>query len=257
LFPATFFNPTLFAGLILCYSLISLEAPVLSSNANDHKHGNHQREIMKPLTNLASEPFRNRRLFWLAIIAIFFIPSYLGLRAIENMTWLEVEISRRTAAVKDLEGQLKKVEKPAQSNVAISTDQNRELVAASELIARRAFSWSQLLNDIERTLPPSVRVLRVAVTQIQPPERDGIIGANEIAANLTLDVVGKGGQDVTAMINKMLETGRFKVFPLTKKPIEGTEEVEFSLRVDYFPPRSASQGSFGNQVASGQSAERK
>jgi hypothetical protein len=254
---ARFFNPTLFARLILCYSLVSLDAPVLSSSANDHKHGNHRREFMKPLTNLASEPFRNRRLFWLAIIAIFLIPSYFGLREIESMARLELDISNRTAIVKGLEGQLKKLEKPAKVNVVISTDQNRELAVASELIARRAFSWSQLLNDIERTLPPTVRVLRVAVTQIQPQDRDGTIGANEIAANLTLDVVGKGGQDVTAMINKMLETGRFKVFPLTKKPIEGTEEVEFSLKVDYFPPRSASQGSFGEQVASGQSAERK
>jgi hypothetical protein len=211
---------------------------------------------MKLLINLASEPFRNRRLFWLAILSLFTIPSYFGLRAIESLTRLELEISNRAAVVKGLEAQSKKLEKPAKSNVAITAEQNRELVAAGELIARRAFSWSQLLSDIERNLPPTVRVLRVSVAQIQPQERDGAIGGNEVAATLTIEVIGKSSQDVTAMINRFLESGRFKVFPLTKKPIEGTEEVEFSLKVDYFPPPSALRGSLGNQIASGQAAEK-
>ncbi|MCI0338738.1 MAG: hypothetical protein L0226_14270 [Acidobacteria bacterium] len=204
---------------------------------------------MKPLVNLASEPFRNRRLFWLAVLLLFAIPSYLGLRAIKSMAGLETEITSRTSAVKGLDAQLKKFEKSAKSNVTLSSDQNRELLAASQLIARRAFSWSRLLNDIERNLPPTVRVRRVAVSQIQPDERDGTLGGNEIATTLTLDVIGKKGQEVTTMINKFHESGRFKVFPLQQKPIEGTEEVEFSLKVDYFPPQSEIKKSLSNQVA--------
>lgn len=173
------------------------------------------------------------------------------------MTALELEISNRAEVVKGLEAQLKKTEKPVKSNVSISTDKNRELVTASELIARRAFSWSQLLTDIERNLSGNVRVLRIGVMQVQPQERDGAIGGNPIAAVLTLDVIGKSGQDVTAMINKFLESGRFKVFPLTKKPVEGTDEVEFSLKVDYFPPQPTPRGNLTNQIASGKVAEKK
>jgi len=210
---------------------------------------------MKPLVNLSSEPFRNHRLFWLAILFLFVVPSYFGMRTIENKAKLEIDISAREDSVKRLEAQLKKYEKPATSNVKISADKNRELLAASELIARRTFSWSQLLSDIERNLPPTVRVLRVAVTQIQTQERDGTIGDNTTAASLTLDVIGKSGIDVTNMINKFHESGRFKVFPVNKKPVEGTEEVEFALKVDYFPPRSAAKPAVGNQIASGQIAE--
>jgi hypothetical protein len=212
---------------------------------------------MKPLINLASEPFRNRRLFWLSILLFFAVPSYLGLEAVGNMARLDSEISNLSAIVKGLEAQYEKVNKPVRNSVTISPDQNRELTAAGELVARRSFSWSQLLTDIERNLTENVRVLRVGVTQILPQERDGTIGGNEIAATLMFEVIGKTGQDVTAMINKFHESGRFKVFPLTKKPVEGTEEVEFTLRVDYFPPQPASRGSLSNQIASGQIAEKK
>jgi Tfp pilus assembly protein PilN len=204
---------------------------------------------MRPLVNLSSQPFRNRRLFWLAILLLFVVPSYFGLQAIGTMTLREAEIATRDAEIRRLQGELKKIEKPASVDVSISTDQNRQLVAASELVARRAFSWSSLLNDIERNLPAGVRVLRVAVTQIQPGERDGDIGADETAATLGMTVIGKSNGDVTTMINKFHESGRFKVFPLSKKAIEGTEDVEFELKVEYLPPAPASRASLSNQIA--------
>lgn len=204
---------------------------------------------MKPLVNLASEPFRNRRLFWLAILLLFAVPSYFGLAAIETMTLREREISDRQADVRQLETQFGKLEKPVKSNVTISLDQNRELVAAKDLIARRAFSWSQLLSDIERNLPISVRVLRVSVSQIQSQEKDDVIGDSDIAATLTLDVIGKTGTDVTTMINKFHESNRFKVAPISRKPVEGTDQVEFSLKVEYLPPRFGVRTSLGNQIA--------
>jgi hypothetical protein len=204
---------------------------------------------MRPLVNLSSHPFRNRRLFWLAILTLFVLPSYLGLQAIDQTTKREFEISEHDAEIKRLEGVLKKIEKPVNTNVTISADQNRQLVAASELVARRAFSWSQLLNDIERNLPPTVRVLRVAVARIQPGESDGAVGGNVNAAILGFTVIGKNGVDVTAMINKFHDSGRFKVFPKSKKAIEGTEEVEFELEVEYYPPAPAPRANLNNQIA--------
>lgn len=202
---------------------------------------------MRPLVNLSSHPFRNRRLFWLAILLLFVLPSYFGLQAIDQITKREFEIAELDVEIKRLEGALKKIEKPVNTNVTISIDQNRQLVAASELVARRAFSWSQLLNDIERNLPPTVRVLRVAVARIQPGENDGAAGGNVNAATLGFTVIGKSGNDVTAMINKFHDSGRFKVFPKSKKVIEGTEDVEFELEVEYYPP--APRANLTNQIA--------
>jgi len=204
---------------------------------------------MRPLVNLSSQPFRNRRLFWLAILLLFVVPSYFGLQAIDTLAQGEAEIQKRDTVIQKLQGDLKKTEKPTDTNVTVSIDQNRQLVAASELVARRAFSWSQLLNDIERNLPAGVRVLRVTVNQIQPDERNGAIGGNENAATLGMNVIGKSGSEVTVMINKFHESGRFKVFPISKKTVEGTEEVEFELKVEYFPPAPSSRASLSNQIA--------
>ncbi|MGE0884394.1 MAG: hypothetical protein AB7P14_12690 [Blastocatellales bacterium] len=212
---------------------------------------------MKPLVNLSSNPFRNRRLFWLLILLLFLVPAYLGMQANDTATKLERDISDQSAKVAKLDLELKKVIKPVTSNVSISPDQNKQLVAASELIARRAFSWSQLLTDIERALPAGVRVLRVAVAQIQPKERDEIFNGNENSATLSLTVIGKSGQDVTTMINRFHDSGRFKVFPVSKKAVEGTEDVEFELRIEYLSPVSSASVNPSNQIASAKTGEKK
>jgi hypothetical protein len=204
---------------------------------------------MRPLVNLSSEPFQNRRLFWLAIALLVALPSLLGVQAIRSIAALRFEISESTVRVRRMEAQLEKFEKPAQGNVTISSEKNRQLFAASQLRDRRAFSWSQLLNDIERNLPPSVRIRRVDVAQIQAQDRNGAVVGNEIAATLLLEVTGKSGSDVTAMMSKFQETGRFKVSPLSMKPLEGTEEVEYSLKVDYSPPRIETKPAVNNQIA--------
>ncbi len=204
---------------------------------------------MKPLVNLSSAPFRNRRLFWLAILALFAVPSWLGLEAIGTKARLDNEKGLYDVRIADLERRLKKVEKPVATNINISQDQNLQLYAASELIARRTFSWSALLNDVERNLPPTVRVLRIGVTQIAPDERDGTIGGEKSAATLSMTVIGKSEGDVTAMISRFFESGRFKVSPISKKSLEGIEDIEFELKVEYFPPVPASRATASNQVA--------
>jgi len=204
---------------------------------------------MKSLVNLSSTPFRNRRLFWLAILLLFLIPAYFGMRAVETASRLNGEISVQDMKAKSAEAQLKIVNKPVASKISISTEQNKQLVAANELIARRAFSWSELLNDIERSMTPGVRVLRVSVAQIQPKERDEAFDGNDNAATLNLIVIGKNGQDVTTMIDKMHNSGRFKAFPMNRKSVEGTDDIEFELRVEYFPRNSPARSSRISQTA--------
>jgi hypothetical protein len=204
---------------------------------------------MRPLVNLSNQPFRNRRSFWLAILLLFVVPAYFGLGAIGDLARRQAEIDALDAEIQRLEGGVQAGNKPTSANVTISADRNLQLVAASELIARRAFSWSQLLDDIERNLPGGVRVLRVAVAQIQPNERDAAGGENESAATLNMTVIGKSGAEVTAMINKFHESRRFRVSPVSAKPIEGTEESEFDLKVEYLARTAAPRAGLSNQVA--------
>jgi Tfp pilus assembly protein PilN len=185
----------------------------------------------------------------MAILLLFVVPSYFGLDAIGALARRQAELDAFDAEIQRLQGSLRTVEKPSTANVTISADRNLQLVAASGLIARRAFSWSQLLDDIERNLPAGVRVLSVRVDQIQPDERDGGAGESESAATLNMTVIGKSGNDVTAMINKFHESRRFKVAPLSKKPVEGTDEIEFELKVEYLSPTPAPNAGLSNQIA--------
>jgi Tfp pilus assembly protein PilN len=185
----------------------------------------------------------------MAVLLLLLVPAYFGIDAIGTSARRQNEVDALDAEIQKLRGAAKPFDKPAASADTISADRNLQLVAASELIARRAFSWSQLLDDIERNLPAGVRVLRVAVVQIQPNERDSAAGENENAATLNMSVIGKSGADVTTMINKFHESRRFKVSPASKKPVEGTDEMEFDLKVEYFGPAPAQRAGAGNQIA--------
>jgi Tfp pilus assembly protein PilN len=204
---------------------------------------------MRLLVNLSNRPFRNRRLFWMVILLLFVIPTYFGLGAVGDLARRQTELDALDAEIQGLQGGIRKPDKPASTNVTISADRNLQLLAASELIARRAFSWSQLLDDIERNLPAGVRVLRVAVAQIQPNERDASGVQIESAATLNMSVIGKSGAEVTTMINKFHESRRFRVSPISQKPVEGTEEIEFELKVEYLMRPAAPRAGLSNQIA--------
>jgi Tfp pilus assembly protein PilN len=204
---------------------------------------------MRLLVNLSNRPFRNRRLFWLVILLLFVIPSYFGLGAVGDLARRQAELDALDAEIQGLQGGIRTPDKPASTNVTISADRNLQLLVASELIARRAFSWSQLLDDIERNLPAGVRVLRVAVAQIQPNERDAAGVEIESAATLNMSVIGKSGAEVTTMINKFHESRRFRVSPVSQKAVEGTEEIEFELKVEYLTRPATPRAGLSNQIA--------
>lgn len=204
---------------------------------------------MKPLVNLATEPFRNRRLLWIAILVMFLVPTYFGQQAIRQKASQEAEIQTWQTMVRELETRLGKNSGENQTGLAISTAQNREIYAASELIARKSFSWTRLLNEIERDIPPGVRVLRVAVTTIVPEEAGGNSGGPESAATLNLEVIAKTSPEVVNLIDRLHQSGRFRVFPITQKPVEGTGEIEFVLKVEYFPTPGATKAESGTGPA--------
>ena len=196
--------------------------------------------MKRPLVNLATDPFRNRRLLWIAITMMFLLPTIFGQQAIRQKARQEAEIQTWQTIVRELELRLgKSGQTPTpgvENQLPISPEQNREIYAASELLARKSFSWSRLLDEIERNLPAGVRVLRISVTTVVPEEKNGTIGGSESAATLNLEVIAKSNQDVVSLINRLHESGRFKVFPISQKPVEGTPEIEFSLKTEYFPP---------------------
>lgn len=204
---------------------------------------------MKPLVNLAREPFRNRRLFWLFILMLFFIPSLVGLNNLNSITDLDFQIAALEPRVKENEARVEKMKSDAPVVSSLTPAQNQTLLAAQDLILRKSFSWSQLLNDLEQHVLPTVRVIRIGVDKAAQRERRnaGVDGRRKIS--LAFEVVGKSAGEVTKMIGEMNRSDLFSVRPKSMKQIEGTEEVQFTLDVEYQPPTPAPGTASNVQIA--------
>lgn len=205
---------------------------------------------MKPLVNLASEPFHNRRLFWLFILLLFFVPSLVGLNNLSSISELDFQIAGLEPRVNELEARVKKSEGSAPVISSLTPGQNQALLAAQDLITRKSFSWSQLLNDLEQHVPPTVRVLRIGVDKGGQREREAKQAADgRRKVYLAFDVVGKGSTEVTKMIGEMNRSDLFSVRPRSMKPVEGTEEVMFTLDVEYQLPAPPARTALNGQIA--------
>jgi hypothetical protein len=221
---------------------------------------------MKPLVNLAREPFRNRRIFWLSVLLIFGVTSWCGLQAMSEKISLERRLITEDLKLKATQkqfGLVTSTPKDATATkdgkgkdaaaVTITPEENKELIAASDLIERRAFSWSQLLNDIERHIPRNVRVMRVSVNKVNAKlaakQANGGKAEDERAISLTMEVIGKSTTDVTLMITDFERTGIFTMTPREKKVLEGIEDVQWVLDVEYRPPQVDGFRSSPNTIA--------
>lgn len=208
---------------------------------------------MRPLINLASEPFRNRRLFWLLVGFIVFAASLVGLNILGSKAKLENQIALLEPVVKRLEEKSTKSGELNFDGSSLSIGQNQALLAAQDLINRKGFSWSQLLNDLEQHIPASVRVTRISVDKVGGAGNAKDNAANEAhAIFLSFDAVGKSATAMTQMIGDMNRAAKFSVNPKAVRPVEGTEEVEFQLEVEYRPSSFAVQSANNSQIAAGE-----
>src|SRR5678816_4150860 len=155
---------------------------------------------MKPVVNLAGQPFRNRRLFWLMIIAVAVAATFVWLRSLSMLAGLEDKIARRKPAVSALEARVKELGADKQVPLTIEQRDRAAYWAASDLIERKAFSWTLLLNDIERHIPPRVRVLKVGVSKERSSGAVAAEAAGRKLVTLNMEVVAKTVEDATGMI---------------------------------------------------------
>ena len=202
---------------------------------------------MKLQINFAREPFRNRRLFWLVLAIVIAIASLIGLDALRSQAGLEQQIALLEPKVVRMEKQVKEGQPVDFSDSTLTIGQNQALLVAQDLITRKSFSWSQLLNDLERFITPDVRVTRIGVDKVgRSKDTEGR------AVTLSFDVIGKSSTAVTQMITELNNSSRFSVYPKSQKKVDGTNDVEFQLGVEYRPPQLAAPQSVGakTQIAS-------
>jgi hypothetical protein len=180
-------------------------------------------------TNLSTRPFYNERLVhgWLIVLAVAVAAATVFnasrvLRYSRSDTRLATQASHDEARAADLRQQAARLRAsvdPKQVDFAAADARQ-----ANDLIDRRTFSWTELFNRFETTLPDDVRIGAVKPRV----DRDaGII--------LGITVSARGVDDVKEFIKNLEDTGAFE----SVRPVdEHTDEngmLLSSLEAVYLP----------------------
>jgi Tfp pilus assembly protein PilN len=191
-------------------------------------------------SNLSTRPFYNDRAvsWWLllglfiVVVATIFNVSRIVYFSGSN-TELAAEASRdegRAAELRTVAAQLRSSVDPRQ--IESASVQARQ---ANDLIDRRTFSWTELFNRFETTLPPDVRI-----TSVRPAlDQDRQI-------MLTFTVVARSVNDVNTFMENLDATGAFVKLTPTTETMNDDGQVQSVLESVYVPhpagdtPRPAS-----------------
>lgn len=180
-------------------------------------------------TNLSTRPFYNQRAVqtWLLIATVI-----IGLVTVFNVTrvlqysrsdtQLGGQATRDEERASDLRQQatrLRATVDPKQLDFA-----STEARQANDLIDRRTFSWTELFNRFETTLPDEVRI-----TSVRPrlDKQNGIV--------LGITVVARGVEDVSAFMEQLQGTGAFAALHPVEEHYNDVGLLESTLETAYLP----------------------
>jgi hypothetical protein len=184
---------------------------------------------VKPLhLNLASRPFRDYRPVYAAVVLMALLTAFLALNNVDTFLRYRTETKTTRANIARLEQQVADEQRRTETFAQRLRGVDLKLLAsqaefANAQLAERAFSWSELLDRLEKVLPNDVRIQSVTPSF----DKDGLV-------HLSMSCITKTGEGLTATINRFNGDPHFaNAFPLNET-VNGTE-YHFILGVDYRP----------------------
>ena len=148
--------------------------------------------------NLATQPYEDTRRFYLLwtslLVAMLILTA--GLISLCVVNWRNTQdmakkIHEMRRRIDDLD------QKRAQAEAILNRPENRDVREQSrflnQLIARKAFSWTQVFADLEKIMPP-----RLQVTAIKPDIKDDQL-------QLELQVQGDTAEPALELVRRMEE----------------------------------------------------
>lgn len=182
--------------------------------------------------NLASQPYQDAREFWLrwgTALAAACILS-LGLLVSTATGWSNARRDRTTIA--DLRQKIAQRDQlRAQAEEFLNRPENRttrdESQIINSLIERKAFSWTRLLEDMEKVMPPGVHLV-----SIQPKLDED----NQLAVKMT--VAGTSRDRAIELAHRMEESRHFTQTSIEKEAYtqsQNGDSVQFDIAAIYVP----------------------
>jgi hypothetical protein len=155
-------------------------------------------------TNLSTRPFYNTRAVRIGVAVVGVVVAGLTIFNTAELWRLQRANRELTATVSQNESQTAELRRKARviQQAIDRTQLSRVTLAAREanaLIDRRAFSWTELLNQFQATLPPQVRI-----SSVQPQvDNDGRL-------LVAMSVQSKQQEDLDSFIEALEKTGVFR-----------------------------------------------
>lgn len=184
---------------------------------------------MKPLhLNLASRPYRDYRPLYAVVVVTSLLIAFMLLNNIETGYRYVHETRATREKIDQIDRQIeienRRTEEANQRlrgvNVKLLADQAQFVNAR---LAERAFSWSELLDRLERVLPDDVRIESVSPSF----SKDGLV-------HLTLVAIAKTGNGMTGTLDRLNRDPRFaNAFPTSEEHTNAG--WKFGIGVDYRP----------------------
>lgn len=182
-------------------------------------------------TNLSTRPFYNERgVYWVLALAAAAIVA-LTIYNVTHILSLSRQQARLSAEIAQDESRARALATQAQ-RVKATIDQaalERIITAAREanaVIDERTFSWTELFNHIERTLPSGVML-----TAVQPRVDKGKL-------TVAMVVLGREVEYVDSFIEKLEETGAFSHVLASAEAVTEEGMFQVTLSGQYRPSSS-------------------
>jgi Tfp pilus assembly protein PilN len=192
-------------------------------------------------TNLATRPFYNERivsLWLLAFLLVVVVASVFNatrvLQYSRNDTELGIQASRDETRAAELRRSAQRVRTTVDPKQIASA--SLEARQANDLIDRRTFSWTELFNRFETTLPDEVRI-----TSVRPKIAKGQF-------LLTIAVVARGVEDISQMMDRLEQTGAFKhVGSDIDEHVNEQGQIQATIDIEYVPESGHATGRGGGR----------
>jgi len=187
-------------------------------------------------TNLSTRPFYNERavslwllVFLFVVVAATVFNTTRVLRYSHSDTELGTTASQDEARATDLRAAAAKLRNSVDAKqIELASNEARQ---ANDLIDRRTFSWTELFNVFEKTLPDEVRI-----TAVRPKVDRGQFG-------LTIIVVARGVEDVNTFMNNLEATGAFmRVGSGIEERVNDQGQLQASIEAVYRPATGHAAG---------------
>jgi Tfp pilus assembly protein PilN len=180
-------------------------------------------------TNLSTRPFYNERAVYAAVAALALVVLAATAWQITRVVSLSRYKTELNAAIdRDKAEAAVRARDAAQIRSGLDQKQLAVVAAgakeANQLIEQRTFSWTQLFNLLEATLPEDVML-----TSVRPDFKEGVTQVN-------LDVQGRHSDDIDAFWDRLEKTGAFRNIQWSAVTVtdEGLNRIQ--MRAVYSPP---------------------